>query len=389
MSARSHDPVKLVERALRDIRRGRMVVLTDDETRENEGDLVMAAEKVTPKAINFMATHARGLICLSMSEERIRQLALPMMVHENTSSFETAFTVSIEAARGVSTGISAADRAHTIRTAVAPNAKPTDLVRPGHVFPLRARAGGVLVRTGQTEGSVDLARLAGLFPAGVICEVMNADGTMARQNELARFARRHRLTLLSVADIIRYRLQREPLVRRVHSGVLRRAGGAEFVMHTYASDADPVGHLALVRGQIRARESVLTRVHRACLVGDVFSSAGCHCGEQLERALDLIDKAGGGVVVYLRREPEAGALPGCTHDAQKRVSGRKSPDPSRLREFGVGAQILRDLGLRKLRLLTDNPKRIVGLESYQLQVVAQVPLTAGRRSAASRRGGRL
>ena len=258
--------IALVERALSDIRKGKMVVLTDDEDRENEGDLVMAAAKVTPAAINFMATHGRGLICLSLTDDRLRQLNLPLMVHDNTSPFGTAFTVSIEAARGVTTGISAQDRARTILAAVAPGAKPGDLVRPGHVFPLRARAGGVLVRTGQTEGSVDLARLAGLFPAGVICEVMNADGTMARRAELQRFSRRHRLTLLSVADLIRYRLQRDRLVRRIGSTVLERPGQGSWAAQAYASDVDSSVHVALVKGDVTGPKPVLTRMHRACPV---------------------------------------------------------------------------------------------------------------------------
>ena len=364
--------ISLVERALADIRRGKMVVLTDDEDRENEGDLVMAAEKVTASAINFMATHGRGLICLSLTDERIRQLNLPLMVHDNTSPFGTAFTVSIEAARGVTTGISAADRARTILAAVAPAARPGDLVRPGHVFPLRAREGGVLVRTGQTEGSVDLARLAGLAPAGVICEVMNPDGTMARRPELIRFARKHRLQLLSVADLIRYRLQRDRLVRRVTSGTVDRPGQGSWVAHAYASDVDTAVHVALVKGEVSGPRPVLTRVHRACPVGDVFGSASCDCGVQLAAALAAIADAGRGVLVYLRRDEAAAQALSCTHQAEARSNA--ADDHGRLREFGIGAQILKDLGLRRLRLLTNNPKRIVGLESYSLEIVEQVPL---------------
>ena len=364
--------ISLVERALADIRRGKMVVLTDDEDRENEGDLVMAAEKVTASAINFMATHGRGLICLSLTDERIRQLNLPLMVHDNTSPFGTAFTVSIEAARGVTTGISAADRARTILAAVAPAARPGDLVRPGHVFPLRAREGGVLVRTGQTEGSVDLARLAGLAPAGVICEVMNPDGTMARRPELIRFARKHRLQLLSVADLIRYRLQRDRLVRRVTSGTVDRPGQGSWVAHAYASDVDTAVHVALVKGEVSGPRPVLTRVHRACPVGDVFGSASCDCGVQLAAALAALADAGRGVLVYLRRDEAAAQALSCTHQAEARSNA--ADDHGRLREFGIGAQILKDLGLRRLRLLTNNPKRIVGLESYSLEIVEQVPL---------------
>jgi 3,4-dihydroxy 2-butanone 4-phosphate synthase/GTP cyclohydrolase II len=373
--------IALVERALADIRKGRMVVLTDDEDRENEGDLVMAAEKVTPAAINFMATHGRGLICLSLTDDRLRQLNLPLMVHDNTSPFGTAFTVSIEAARGVTTGISAADRARTIQAAVAPAAKPGDLVRPGHIFPLRAREGGVLVRTGQTEGSVDLARLAGLFPAGVICEVMNPDGTMARRPELMRFARRHRLTLLSVADLIRYRLQRDRLVRRVVSEVIDRPGQGSWQTHAYASDVDSAVHVALVKGDVTGPKPVLTRVHRACPVGDVFGSAACDCGAQLEAAFAAIADAGRGVVVYLRRDEPAGQALACTHLAE--VRSAPADDRGRLREFGIGAQMLKDLGLRRLRLLTNNPKKIVGLESYSLEIVEQVPLGHPRRARRS------
>ena len=368
----SDDSIALVERALGEIRRGRMVILTDDEDRENEGDLVMAAQKVTPQAINFMATHARGLICLSLTDERIRQLNLPLMVQDNTSPFQTAFTVSIEAAQGVTTGISVADRATTIRAAVATEAKPGDLVRPGHVFPLRARDGGVLVRTGQTEGSVDLARLAGLFPAGVICEVMNPDGTMARRPELARFAKKHGLVLLSVADIIRYRLERERLVRRVATRQVRCAGW-EFTAISYVSDVDFGVHVALVRGDLSGKQPVLTRVHRACLMGDVLGSAECDCGEQLRQAFRHIGEEGRGVVVYLQKDRTPGDRLTCTHVSNEEVALGQH-DQTRLREFGVGAQILKELGLSRLKLLTNNPKKIVGLESYRLEVVEQVPL---------------
>src|SRR5687767_12032334 len=294
--------IALVERAVRDIRQGKIVILTDDEDRENEGDLVMAAQKVTPAAINFMATHGRGLICLSLTEDRIRRLNLPLMVHDNTSPFQTAFTVSIEAARGVTTGISAADRARTIQAAVAKDAKPGDLVRPGHIFPLRARSGGVLVRTGQTEGSVDLARLAGLAPAGVICEIMNADGTMSRRPDLVKFARKHKLVLLSVADIIRYRLERERLVRRIADVPFQSRMAGDFTAYAFGSDVDPSVHVALVKGDVAGKAPVLTRVHRACLAGDLLGSAACDCGSQLEQAFQRIREEGRGVVVYLQRE---------------------------------------------------------------------------------------
>src|SRR4051812_32357372 len=309
------DSISMVERALSDIRRGRMVILTDDEDRENEGDLVMAAEKVTPAAVNFMATHARGLICLSLTDERLRQLNLPLMVQDNTSPYQTAFTVSIEAAHGVTTGISARDRATTIRAAVAPDARPGDPPRapppplgaagapepppgapprPAPTSPRRAREGGVLARTGQPEGSVALARLAGLFPAGVICEVMNPDGTMARRPELTRFARKHELHMLSVADIIRYRLQRERLVKRLDSRTITRAGEGAFTAISYGSDVDPLVHVALVKGDVSGSTPVLTRVHRACLVGDLLGSSGCDCGAQLRQTFARIAQEGRG-----------------------------------------------------------------------------------------------
>jgi 3,4-dihydroxy 2-butanone 4-phosphate synthase/GTP cyclohydrolase II len=392
MSARKADSssVALVEKALADIRKGKMVILTDDQDRENEGDLVMAAKKVTPESINFMATHGRGLICLSLTEERIEQLNLPLMVQDNTSTYQTAFTVSIEASRGITTGISAADRARTILTAVAPRAQPRDLVRPGHIFPLRARDGGVLVRAGQTEGSVDLARLAGLFPAGVICEVMNPDGTMARRPELARFAQKHRLTLLSVADIIRYRLKHERLVRLVAETALAHREAGEFQALAYSSDVDSSVHVALVKGDISGPEPVLTRVHRACLVGDLLGSNACECGSQLQQAVQRIAEAGRGVIVYIQKDQPPNAMLLCTHAAPP-LSEPGQRDPVRLREFGLGAQILKDLGLARLRLLTNNPKKIIGLESYDLEVVEQIPLAgspAHRRRISSGRGAR-
>lgn len=370
-----------VEAAIAEVRRGRMVILTDDEDRENEGDLVMAAEKVTPEAINFMATHARGLICLSLTEERIRYLQLPLMVQENTSTFQTAFTVSIEASKGITTGISAADRARTIQAAVAPRAKPQDLVRPGHVFPLRAREGGVLVRSGQTEGSVDLARLAGLRPAGVLCEIMNPDGTMARRPELLRFAQKHRLVLLSVADIIRYRLRHERLVRRVAERAVERGREGTYRAIAYQSDVDSLVHVAFVKGDISGVRPVLTRVHRSCLMGDLLGSTVCECGAQLEQAFRQIAAEGRGVVVYLQKQAPPRTAVFCTHAAQN--------DQTRFREFGVGAQILQDLGLGRLRLLTNNPKKIVGLESYQLRVVEQVPLIERRGSRSKVVAGRV
>ncbi len=387
-----HESVRLVQKALGDIRRGKMVILTDDEDRENEGDLVMAAEKVTPQAVNFMATHGRGLICLTLTAERVAQLNLPMMVHENTSPFGTAFTISIEAATGVTTGISAADRARTIQVAVQPDAKPGDLVRPGHIFPLRARDGGVLVRSGQTEGSVDLARMAGLSPSGVICEIMNGDGTMSRRPQLLRFAQKHKLTMLSVADIIRYRLMHDQLVRRVSESAQPHFGGGDFRAFLYESQEDPDVHVALMMGDLKGREPVLTRVHRGCLAGDLLGSNFCDCGVQMQAALEAIRREGRGVFVYLQKKAPAALRLECTRQFSNDEGGRyPATTDTRLREFGIGAQILRDVGLHRLRLLTNNPKRIVGLESYGLELVEQVPIplasttvTAPRAEAARR-----
>src|ERR671919_2907886 len=366
-------PLATIEEAINEIRRGRMVILMDDKDRENEGDLCMAAEKVTAEAINFMATHGRGLICLPLTEERVKHLGISMMVSENTSPFGTAFTVSIDATFGITTGISAADRAKTILDAIADDAKPQDLVTPGHIFPLRARNGGVLVRAGQTEGSVDLARMAGLAPAGVICEVMSPDGTMARRPELLRFARRHHLTLLSVGDVIRYRLRHDQLVRRVAETSLPQFGGGDFRAIAYQSDVEPGVHVALVHGEIRGKDAILTRVHRACLAGDLLGSTACDCGAQLRQAMKRIRDEGRGVIVYLQREVPPTARLDCSH-RWREAEQRAGEDGGRFREFGIGAQILRDLGLHRLRLLTNNPKKIVGLESFNLRVVEQVPL---------------
>ena len=359
-----------VEGAIDDVRAGRMVVLVDDEDRENEGDLCMAAERVTPEAVNFMATFGRGLICLPMTEERIRQLDLAMMVHDNQARMGTAFTVSIEAKSGVTTGISAADRAHTIQVAVAPGAKSDDLVRPGHVFPLRARAGGVLQRSGQTEGAVDLARLAGLVPAGVICEIMNDDGTMARMPDLERFAERHELRIVTIAELIEYRMQKERLVRRVAEADLRFEGLAG-AYRAFAYEATTGGRfLAIVRGDVGGTDAVLCRVHTGCLTGDVFGSRTCDCGAQLRAALAAIEAEGRGVVLYLPPNPDIG------REIERHVlhkSGTSADPGPELREFGLGAQVLRDLGLGRIRLLTNNPRKIVGLEGFGLDIVERVP----------------
>ena len=358
-----------------------MVILVDDEDRENEGDLTMAAQMVTPQAINFMAHFGRGLICLSLTEERADELDLPLMVQDNTSSFKTAFTVSIEARLGVTTGISAADRAHTIQIALSEKTEPGDLARPGHIFPLRARNGGVLVRTGQTEGSVDLARLAGLKPAGVICEIMNEDGTMARMPQLKKVAEEHRLTIVSIADLVAYRLVKEQLVRRAADTHMPTAFGGEFKAIVYENDIDNLNHVALVKGDLTNGEPTLVRVHSECLTGDVFGSRRCDCGQQLQASMAQIEHEGRGVILYMRQEGRGIGLVnkfkayslqdhGCdTVEANERLGFK--PD---LRDYGIGAQILADLGLGKIRLMTNNMRKIVGLEGYGLEIVERVPV---------------
>ncbi|MBI4456427.1 MAG: 3,4-dihydroxy-2-butanone-4-phosphate synthase [Acidobacteria bacterium] len=371
-----------IPEALENIRNGRIVIVVDDEDRENEGDLTMAAEKVTPQAINFMACHGRGLICLPMTPERLAQLEIPLMVSKNNSRFGTAFTVSIEARRDVSTGISAADRAQTILTAVDPNTKPSDIVMPGHVFPLRAEPGGVLRRAGQTEAAVDLARLAGLHPAGVICEIMNDDGTMARLPELEKFARQHAMKIISVADLIRFRIQNEKFVREVADALLPTEFG-EFRIKAFINELDQRTHLALICGDISDSENepVLVRVQAQSTVSDVFHSLRGDSGEQLRKAMKLIGQSGRGVLVYLRQEGRGIGLINEIRSYALQDEGKEAPGTNTtpefqpdFRDYGVGAQILNSLGLRQIRLLTNHPKKVVGLEGYGITIVEQVPL---------------
>ena len=373
-----------IEDAIADFRAGKMVILMDDEKRENEGDLCLAAEKATPEAINFMAKYGRGLICLAMTEERIRQLGLSMMVAENRAPMGTAFTVSIDARHGIGSGVSAQDRARTIQAVMRPDAGPEHIVTPGHIFPLRARSGGVLVRTGQTEGGVDLARLAGLQPAAVICEIMKEDGSMARLPDLERFAAAHALKICTIADLIEYRLRCDSLVHRVAEAVVPTRHGGPFRAYVYRTDVDDGEHLALVRGEIKPDEPVLVRAHTEYLPGDVFGSADRDTAFLLRRSMEMIAKEGSGVILYLRREAQGVELANAGRTA-RRPSTESSGRAMDFREYGIGAQILRDVGVGKIRLLTNFPRRLVSLPGYGLEIVECVPMRVPSKPQRARR----
>ena len=377
---KTRSPFSPIEAAVEAFREGRMIIVVDDEDRENEGDLTIAAEKVTPEVINFMAKEGRGLICMPMTEERLEELDIPQMVPQNTARFETAFCVSIEAKYVTSTGISAADRAATVLAAIDAKTRPADLARPGHMFPLKAVNGGVLVRAGQTEAAVDMARIAGLYPAGVICEILNEDGTMARVPELAKFARRHKLPMITIADLINYRVKTEALVRRVASAALPTAHG-EFRVIAFESILDKETHVALVKGEIGDGENVMVRVHSRCLTGDVFHSSRCDCGPQLDAAMTRIEEAGRGILLYLNQEGRGIGLANKIRAYELQEQGLDTVEANeRLgfkpdqRDYGIGVQVLKDLGVKSMRLLSNNPRKLVGLEGYGLSVAEWLPL---------------